>query len=166
MKLAVTNLFDWSTLRGEGATVFSVVVIAEHELEQSVPAVPMFMLGMSLMFGEVGWKATEQAVRLQKLSHPPQLGTDKFCKGLDLDCHRELEERPSRSPLLSSTPILSTDYGTLSLEIQGSFHRPHITIVEEAAGGFSNSLNAKISYTPLLENADFLIVSAADLNLY
>lgn len=102
----------------------------------------------------------------KNVSYPPQLGTDKFCKGLDLDCHRELEERPSPSPLLSSTPILSTDYGTLSLEIQGSFHRPHITIVEEAAGGFSNSLNAKISYTPLLENADFLIVSAADLNLY
>lgn len=79
---------------------------------------------------------------------PAQLETE-FCRGLDRGCCRELEKRDlPPTLLLSSTPIPSIDCGTLILETQCSFHRPHITIVEEAAGGFSNSLNATITYTP------------------
>lgn len=82
-----------------------------------------------------------------------------------MGCCRELGEKKDLSSALYFLPPPS-QVQTLSLEIQCSFHRPHIAIVEEAAGGFSDSLNAKISDTPLLANADFLIVSVAGLNLY
>lgn len=102
----------------------------------------------------------------KSIPYPPQLGTDQVLQGIRSGLLERIggEERPYPSLLLSSIPIPSTGCGTLSLEIQCLFHRPHITVVEEAAGTFSNSLNTKISYTPLLENADFLIVSAAELN--
>lgn len=82
---------------------------------------------------------------------PAQLETEQVLQGLRSGLLQGIggEERPPPTPLLSSTPIPSIDCGTLILETQCSFHRPHITIVEEAAGGFSNSLNATISYTPL-----------------
>lgn len=133
------------------------------------PAGPVFMLSMSLSAWRIGMKghrAGSAFLCLQKGSLPSTVG-DQVLQGVRSGLLWRIggEERPSPSPLLSS-PHLKYRLRNLSLEIQCSFHRPHITIVEEAAGGFSNSLNAKISYTPLLANADFLIVSAAGLNLY
>lgn len=92
--------------------MFSVVVTAEHELEQSVPAVPVFTLGMSLSPWRSGMKGHRAGNAFCKSTpYSPQLETDQVLQEVRSGLLRRIggEERPSPSPLLSSTPIPSTD---------------------------------------------------------
>lgn len=85
--------------------MFSVVVTAEHELEQSVPAVPVFTLGMSLSprrSGKKGHRAGNAFAKALLTLHSWR--QTKFCRRLDLGCYRELEERKDLPPALSFPP--------------------------------------------------------------
>lgn len=85
--------------------MFSVVVIAEHELELSVPAVPVFTLGVSLSAWRSGMKGHRAGGAFAKvLLTLHSWRQTKFCRGLDMGCYRELEERKDLPPALSFPP--------------------------------------------------------------
>lgn len=96
---------------------------------------------------------------------PVQRETDQDWQGLrsGLLVAIPQEERPPSHRSLPSPP--SHIQAVAPWFLRCSSHRPHITVVEEAAGGVISSLDATISYT-LLADADILIASAAGLSHY
>lgn len=95
------------TERGVGYSVFCGV-IAEHELEQSIPAVPVFMLGMSLSAWRSGMKGHRAGSAFAKVFLTLHSWREiKFFRGLDwavIENWRRGKTFPQLSPFLHPHP--------------------------------------------------------------